>query len=87
MAFAAREFVVALLKALRGQPNVVASSYVQSQVSKASFFASKVALGKNGIEKIHPIGPVNAHEQKLLDVCVGDLQKEIKKGEEFVKAL
>jgi malate dehydrogenase len=38
----------------------------------------------NGVEKIHPIGPISAEEQKLLDACLPELKKNIEKGKAFV---
>jgi malate dehydrogenase len=37
----------------------------------------------NGVEKIHPIGPLSAEEQKLLDACLPELKKNIEKGKAF----
>jgi malate dehydrogenase len=39
----------------------------------------------NGVEKIHPIGPISADEQKLLDACLPELKKNIEKGRSFAK--
>ena len=38
----------------------------------------------NGVEKIHPVGPVSAEEQKLIDACLPELKKNIEKGKAFV---
>jgi len=38
----------------------------------------------NGVEKIHPIGPISAEEQKLLDACFPELKKNIEKGKAFI---
>ena len=37
-----------------------------------------------GVEKIHPIGPLSAEEEKLLEACLPDLKKNIGKGKAFV---
>jgi malate/lactate dehydrogenase len=37
----------------------------------------------NGVEKIHPIGPLSPEEQKLLDACLPELKKNIDKGKAF----
>lgn len=42
-------------------------------------------LQAGGVLKIHPIGPVSAFEQKLLDAAVPELKANIAKGVEFVK--
>lgn len=39
---------------------------------------------KNGVEKIFPIGPISAEEQKLIDACLPELKKNIEKGKNFV---
>jgi malate dehydrogenase len=53
-------------------------------------FLTEVALLKwfvqpNGVEKIHPVGPITVEEQKLLDACLPDLKSNIEKGQAFVK--
>ena len=88
MAMAGARFAESLLKAAQGQKNVIEPTFVDSPLYKdqgCDFFASNVELGPNGIEKIHPIGKITNYEQKLLDVCLGDLSKNITKGIEFAK--
>ena len=88
MAMAGARFAESLLKAAQGQKGVVEPTFVDSPLYKdqgCNYFASNVELGPNGVEKIHPVGKVTDYEQKLLDVCLGDLKKNIDKGVEFVK--
>jgi malate dehydrogenase len=88
MAMAGARFAESLLKAAQGQKNVIEPTFVDSPLYKdqgCDFFASNVELGPNGVEKIHPIGKITDYEQKLLDVCLGDLSKNIAKGVEFAK--
>ena len=88
MAMAGARFAESLLKAAQGVKNVVEPTFVESPLYKdqgVSFFASKVELGPEGAEKIHPIGELTKHEQDLLDACLGDLKKNIEKGVQFVK--
>merc|ERR1711977_656285 len=73
MAMAGARFAESLLKAAQEEKG-------------CDYFASLVELGPNGVEKIHPVGKITDHEQKLLDVCLGDLSKNIAKGVEWVKA-
>ena len=40
-------------------------------------------LQVNGVEKIHPVGPVSAEEQKLIEACLPELKKNIEKGKAF----
>lgn len=86
MAYAGAEFAFSVLKALRGDQGIVECTFVESNVDpRVSFFSSRVELGKQGVEKIHPIGAVSAYEQDLLEKCIEELDKNIKKGIEFGK--
>ncbi|KAI1163844.1 malate dehydrogenase [Nemania serpens] len=89
MAFAGARMADAVLRAAQGEKGVVEPSFVDSPLYKdqgIDFFASKVELGPNGVEKILPIGEVDANEQKLLEACLGDLKKNIAKGVAFVES-
>ncbi|KAF1942249.1 malate dehydrogenase [Clathrospora elynae] len=88
MAMAGARFTESLLKAAQGQKNVIEPTFVDSPLFKdqgCEYFASNVELGPNGVEKIHPIGKISDYEQGLLDACVADLGKNIKKGVEWAK--
>lgn len=88
MAMAGARFAESLLKAAQGQKGVVEPTFVDSPLYKdqgIDFFASKVELGPSGVEKIHEVGQITPFEQKLLDACLADLKKNIKKGVDFVK--
>ena len=88
MAMAGARFAESLLRASQGEKNVIEPTFVDSPLYKdqgCEFFASNVELGPNGVEKIHPVGKITEHEQKLLDVCLGDLKKNIEKGIKFAK--
>lgn len=86
MAFAGAEFAFSALKALRGDQGIVECTFVQSEVDKrVPFFSSRVELGKNGVEKIHPIGPTTPFEADLIEKCIVELAKNIQKGIEFGK--
>jgi len=87
MAMAGARFAESLLKAAQGEKGVVECTFVESPLYKdqgVEFFASKVELGPSGVEKIHPVGKIDATEQKLLDACLADLKKNIEKGVKFV---
>jgi malate dehydrogenase len=87
MAMAGARMADSLLRASQGEKGVVEPSFVDSPLYKdqgIEFFASKVELGPSGVEKILPVGEVDAHEQKLLEACLGDLKKNIEKGVTFV---
>ncbi len=87
MAEAGAHFARSLLSALKGAKNVIEPTYVLSDIAKKDgidYFATNVELGKNGVEKIHPIGKLSAFEQDLYKAAVPELQKNIQKGVEFV---
>jgi malate dehydrogenase len=89
MAMAGARFAESLLKAAQGQKNVIEPTFVDSPLYKdqgCEYFSSNVELGPNGVEKIHPVGKITDYEQKLLDVCLADLSKNIQKGVDWVKA-
>lgn len=86
MAFAGAEFAFSILKALRGDQGIVECTFVESTIDpRVSFFSSRVELGKNGVEKIHPVGNVTPFEANLLEACIVELAGNIKKGVEFGK--
>lgn len=86
MAYAGARFAGSLLKGLNGESNVVECSYVQSDVTEASFFATPLVLGKNGLEKNLGLPKLNAFEKKLLAAAIPELKKNIQKGIDFANA-
>lgn len=87
MAYAGAEFTFSLLKALNGEKGVIECSFVESPVvPELRFFASRIELGKNGVEKIHDIGKISDYEATKLKELIPELKASIKKGEEFAKA-
>jgi len=73
MAMAGARFAESLLKAAGGQSGVIEPTFVDSPLYKdqgVEFFASKVELGPNGVQAIHPVGKLTTHEQGLLDACL-----------------
>jgi len=88
MAFAGARFAESLLKASQGVKGVIEPTFVDSPLYKdqgVDFFASRVELGPNGVEKIYEVGKVSPYEENLLEAAISDLKKNIKKGVEFVK--
>ncbi|KAJ7552687.1 hypothetical protein O6H91_06G064800 [Diphasiastrum complanatum] len=85
MAYAAAKFADANLRALRGETGVVECSFVASEVTELPYFASKVRLGRSGIEEIFPLGPLNDFERKGLEKLKGELRSSIEKGVNFIK--
>ena len=89
MAMAGARMAESVLRAAQGEKGVVEPTFVDSPLYKdqgVDFFASKVELGPNGVEKILPIGEVNAAEEKLIEACLADLKKNIAKGVSFVES-
>lgn len=89
MAMAGARMTDAVLRASQGQKGVVEPSFVDSPLYKdqgIDFFASQVELGPDGVEKVLPIGSVDANEKKLLEACLADLKKNIAKGVSFVES-
>ncbi|KAI0868234.1 malate dehydrogenase [Hypoxylon argillaceum] len=89
MAMAGARMADAVLRASQGEKGVVEPSFVDSPLYKdqgIDFFASQVELGPEGVEKILPVGPVDANEEKLIEACLTDLKKNIAKGVAFVEA-
>lgn len=83
MAMAGARFAESLLKAAQGEEGVVEPTFVDSPLYKSEgidFFASKVELGPNGVERILEVGKITPYEEKLLDACKADLKKNIEKG-------
>eukprot|EP00010_Vexillifera_abyssalis_P008341 CAMPEP_0201544048 /NCGR_PEP_ID=MMETSP0173_2-20130828/485_1 /ASSEMBLY_ACC=CAM_ASM_000268 /TAXON_ID=218659 /ORGANISM="Vexillifera sp., Strain DIVA3 564/2" /LENGTH=230 /DNA_ID=CAMNT_0047952035 /DNA_START=1305 /DNA_END=1997 /DNA_ORIENTATION=+ len=86
MAYAGAHFTQRLLAAINGEQNVVECTFVESDVvDGVPFFSSRVQLGPNGAEKIHPLGDLTAFEQDGLKEAVPQLQAQIAKGVDFVK--
>ncbi|CAO2836217.1 unnamed protein product [Amaranthus hypochondriacus] len=83
MAYAGALFADACLKGLNGVPDVVECSYVESNVTELPFFASKVKLGKNGVEEIYGLGTLSDFEQQGLEALKSELKSSIEKGIDF----
>jgi hypothetical protein len=45
MAYAGARFTFSLIKALKGEPNVIECTYVRSNITEAKYFATPVLLG------------------------------------------
>lgn len=85
MAYAGARFALSLARAIGGASDVVECAYVRSDVTEATYFATPLKIGKNGIETNLGLGELNAYEKSLLEAAIPELKKNIKKGEDFVK--
>lgn len=86
MAYAGARFAGSLLKGLNGESNVVECSYVQSNVTEATFFATPLVLGKQGLQENLGLPKLNDFEKKLLEAAIPELKKNIQKGIDFANA-
>ncbi|EXB44695.1 Malate dehydrogenase [Morus notabilis] len=87
MAYAAARFVESSLRALDGDADVYECSYVQSDLTELPFFASRVKLGRKGVEALissHLQG-LTEYEQKALEALKPELKASIEKGIAFAQ--
>ncbi|XP_042429724.1 malate dehydrogenase, mitochondrial-like [Zingiber officinale] len=85
MAYAGAIFADACLKGLNGAPDIVECSFVQSSVTELPFFASKVKLGKNGVEEVFGLGSLSDYEKEGLENLKPELKASIEKGIKFAQ--
>merc|ERR1711990_784824 len=69
MAFAAARFTDNCLTAQSGQ-NVVEYAYVESDITDATYFSSKLTLGRDGIKQNHGLGELTDYEKSLVEAAV-----------------
>jgi NAD-dependent malate dehydrogenase len=85
MAYAGARLGKAVLSGLAGVP-ATECAYVESSVVEGlPYFASKVTFGKDGVETVHPVGNLSAHEQTRLGEMKAALREEIDCGLEYAK--
>lgn len=82
MSYAGAKFGKAVLSGLSGTPTKECA-YVASNITSLPYFASYVTFGKNGVEKVHEVGELNAHEKKRLEEAIKQLEGEIKTGVDY----
>nr|QKY15218.1 malate dehydrogenase (MDH) [Polytomella parva] len=85
MAYSAALFADSCLRGLNGQPTVECS-FVESTLTDAAFFASKVTLSTEGVDKIIPFGEITEYEKEGLKLLMPELVASIEKGVKFVKS-
>ncbi|CAD5177100.1 malate dehydrogenase, chloroplastic-like [Musa acuminata AAA Group] len=86
MAYAAARFVESSLRALDGDGDVYECCFVESELTELPFFASRVKLGKNGIEAFisADLQGLTDYEAKALEALKPELKTSIEKGVAFV---
>merc|ERR1719210_2379610 len=83
MAYAGARLGKAVLAGLNGTPTTECAYVMSDVVPGVPYFTSKVTFGKTGVEQVHGIGELNAHEEKRLAEATEALQKEIQSGLDF----
>lgn len=85
MAYAAARFVESSLRALDGDGDVYECSYVQSDLTELPFFASRIKIGKKGVEAFisSDLQGLTEYEQKALEALKPELKSSIEKGISF----
>lgn len=85
MAYAAARFVESSLRALDGDGDVYECSFVDSTLTDLPFFASRIKLGKNGLEAVieSDLQGLTEYEQKALEALKTELKSSIEKGITF----
>lgn len=98
MSFAGARFASAVLEAASGKSSSSLPEYTYVDLDaeaggkevasglggNVQYFSVPVQLGKNGVEKILPLGKVNDYEQDLIKKAVADLSGNVSKGVSFV---
>lgn len=87
MAYAAARFVESSLRALDGDGDVYECAYVQSDLTELPFFASRIKLGRQGVEALIPseLQGLTEYEQKGLEALKPELKASIEKGIAFAQ--
>lgn len=85
MAYAGARFTFSILEAMNGKQGIVECAYVASNVTEASFFATQLKLGPNGIQENLGLGDLSDFEKVKLQEMMPELEDSIKKGIEFAK--
>ncbi|KAI9117502.1 hypothetical protein K1719_011668 [Acacia pycnantha] len=85
MAYAAARFVESSLRALDGDGDVYECTFVQSEVTELPFFASRVKLGRKGVEAFitSDLQGLSEYEQKAVEALKPELKASIEKGIDF----
>ncbi|KAG0482868.1 hypothetical protein HPP92_010952 [Vanilla planifolia] len=85
MAYAAARFVESSLRALDGDSDVYECTFVQSNLTDLPFFASRVKLGRKGVEALisADFHNLSDYEAKALEALKPELKVSIEKGVAF----
>nr|KAJ0213669.1 hypothetical protein LSAT_V11C400199860 [Lactuca sativa] len=85
MAYAAARFVESCLRALDGDSDVYECAFVESEITELPFFASRVKIGREGVEGVvsSDLEGLSEYEKKGLEALKGELKGSIEKGVAF----
>ncbi|QGM81020.1 malate dehydrogenase [Otariodibacter oris] len=83
MGEAGTRFALAVLKGLASE-DIVEYAYVEGDGEYTRFFAQAVSLGRNGIEKVLPLGELSASEKIAFESLIPLLKAEIEVGEKYI---
>jgi malate dehydrogenase len=84
MAYAGNRFITSILQALHGESGIIECAFVRSDETEAKYFSTPILFGKEGVEKNLGLGKLIETEVNAIKAGLPELQKNIKKGEEFV---
>merc|ERR1711879_677892 len=79
MAYAGARFGGAVLAGLAGERRTECA-YVISSITELPFFTLKATFGPEGVEEVHPIGPITEYEKQRLVEVTAQLKEEIDAG-------
>merc|ERR1712226_275466 len=85
MAYAGSRLGKAVLAGLSGTPTTECAYVISDVMDGVPYFTSKVTFGSGGVQTVHPVGTLNAHEQKRLKEATEALKKEIQSGLDYAK--
>lgn len=83
MAYAGQKFASRLMAGMAGEKDVIECTFVENDLTGASFFSTPCRLGPNGVEEVMHYGKLSPFEQDVLDKMVPDLIAQGKKGVDF----
>lgn len=89
MAQAGARMASSVLKGLAGEVDIVEPTFIDSPLFKSEgveFFSSRVTLGPEGVQEVHPLGVLSTAEEEMVATAKETLKKNIQKGVDFVKA-
>ncbi|KAJ8964721.1 hypothetical protein NQ314_004686 [Rhamnusium bicolor] len=84
-AFATARFIISLVKAIQGYPDIIECALVSSKVHpQLKYLSTPLLLGPNGVAKNLGIPELSDFESCMFDNAIPTLISDIKMGEKFV---